>query len=177
MVSSSGTKSMQGVNIVKEMCLGSSPVKAVGRGGGPSGIWISVWLGANQFMIVPVLTRPSSVISCSSWFGVFGDGSWAWGRKLDKSVLSSWFQAGSVSCISPECTPSPCPSSAQTDCCPCRPGRSLHVLLDDLSQKKLALRDTWALSFLWKDAPQHVQIMDGGNSVKLWRPDFFNQTA
>uniref|UniRef100_A0A670Z378 von Willebrand factor C and EGF domains n=1 Tax=Pseudonaja textilis TaxID=8673 RepID=A0A670Z378_PSETE len=32
--------------------------------------------------------------------------------------------AGNISCISPECTPSPCPSSAQTDCCPCQPGRS-----------------------------------------------------
>uniref|UniRef100_A0A670ZBD6 von Willebrand factor C and EGF domains n=1 Tax=Pseudonaja textilis TaxID=8673 RepID=A0A670ZBD6_PSETE len=31
--------------------------------------------------------------------------------------------AGNISCISPECTPSPCPSSAQTDCCPCQPGR------------------------------------------------------
>ncbi|XP_026575935.1 von Willebrand factor C and EGF domain-containing protein [Pseudonaja textilis] len=29
--------------------------------------------------------------------------------------------AGNISCISPECTPSPCPSSAQTDCCPCQP--------------------------------------------------------
>ncbi|KAH0621078.1 hypothetical protein JD844_022102 [Phrynosoma platyrhinos] len=29
--------------------------------------------------------------------------------------------AGNVSCISPECTPSPCPSSAQSDCCPCQP--------------------------------------------------------
>ncbi|KAL7991997.1 hypothetical protein Chor_016253 [Crotalus horridus] len=29
--------------------------------------------------------------------------------------------AGNISCISPECTPSPCPSSVQTDCCPCQP--------------------------------------------------------
>ncbi|KAM6466999.1 von Willebrand factor C and EGF domain-containing protein isoform 2-T2 [Liasis olivaceus] len=29
--------------------------------------------------------------------------------------------AGNISCISPECTPSPCPSSTQTDCCPCQP--------------------------------------------------------
>ncbi|XP_042293447.1 von Willebrand factor C and EGF domain-containing protein isoform X2 [Sceloporus undulatus] len=29
--------------------------------------------------------------------------------------------AGNVSCISPECIPSPCPSSAQSDCCPCQP--------------------------------------------------------
>ncbi|XP_053139656.1 von Willebrand factor C and EGF domain-containing protein isoform X2 [Hemicordylus capensis] len=29
--------------------------------------------------------------------------------------------AGNVSCISPECIPTPCPSSAQTDCCPCQP--------------------------------------------------------
>ncbi|XP_016851050.2 von Willebrand factor C and EGF domain-containing protein isoform X2 [Anolis carolinensis] len=29
--------------------------------------------------------------------------------------------AGNVSCISPECAPSPCPSSAQSDCCPCQP--------------------------------------------------------
>ncbi|XP_033013205.1 von Willebrand factor C and EGF domain-containing protein isoform X1 [Lacerta agilis] len=28
---------------------------------------------------------------------------------------------GNVSCISPECAPTPCPSSAQTDCCPCQP--------------------------------------------------------
>uniref|UniRef100_A0A8D2IVD0 von Willebrand factor C and EGF domain-containing protein n=1 Tax=Varanus komodoensis TaxID=61221 RepID=A0A8D2IVD0_VARKO len=33
--------------------------------------------------------------------------------------------AGNVSCISPECTPSPCSSSTHTDCCPCQPGRSL----------------------------------------------------
>uniref|UniRef100_A0ACB8G1Y0 Uncharacterized protein n=1 Tax=Sphaerodactylus townsendi TaxID=933632 RepID=A0ACB8G1Y0_9SAUR len=29
--------------------------------------------------------------------------------------------AGNVSCISPECTPTPCTSSPQTDCCPCQP--------------------------------------------------------
>ncbi|XP_077177241.1 von Willebrand factor C and EGF domain-containing protein isoform X2 [Paroedura picta] len=29
--------------------------------------------------------------------------------------------AGNVSCISPECVPTPCPSSAHTDCCPCQP--------------------------------------------------------
>nr|XP_028593264.1 von Willebrand factor C and EGF domain-containing protein isoform X7 [Podarcis muralis] len=28
---------------------------------------------------------------------------------------------GNVSCISPECAPTPCPSSLQTDCCPCQP--------------------------------------------------------
>ncbi|XP_060118610.1 von Willebrand factor C and EGF domain-containing protein isoform X1 [Heteronotia binoei] len=29
--------------------------------------------------------------------------------------------AGNVSCISPECIPTPCRSSVQTDCCPCQP--------------------------------------------------------
>uniref|UniRef100_A0A8D0HSV1 von Willebrand factor C and EGF domains n=1 Tax=Sphenodon punctatus TaxID=8508 RepID=A0A8D0HSV1_SPHPU len=29
--------------------------------------------------------------------------------------------AGNVSCISPECPPGPCPSPAQSNCCPCQP--------------------------------------------------------